>query len=100
MVNTVSVMDVSRMRFGMYRRLLDLRDPVDYRRWHPRAAENYPYEDRERWKYKLPRDREYILICERGNMALRAADELMRLGYRTAAVVGGYSWLCKYQNHG
>ena len=95
MVNTVSVMDLRRMRFGRHRRLLDLRASEDYRRWHPPVAENYPYEIIDQWKYRLPRDREYILICERGNSALRAADELMRLGYRAAAVVGGYSWLFK-----
>ena len=93
MVNTVSVRELRRMRFGAGRRLLDLREPEEFRQGHFPRAENYPYLSIDQWKTTLPRRTEYILICERGNTALRAADELTELGYLAAAVVGGYRYL-------
>ncbi|MCJ7837488.1 rhodanese-like domain-containing protein [Cuneatibacter sp. NSJ-177] len=93
MVDTLSVRDLRRMTFHRRRRLLDLRDPEDFAAGHYPGAENYPYEDMEAWKQRLPRDAEYILLCEHGSTALRAAAELERLGYQAAAVVGGYSYL-------
>ena len=93
MVNTISVRDLTRMRFGRSRRLLDLRDPEDYEKGYFPGAENFPFDTMESWAGTLPVDAEYVMICEHGSAALRAAGELTRLGYRATAVVGGYSYL-------
>lgn len=93
MINTVSVRELRRMRFGANRRLLDLREPEIFRQGHFPQAENYPYDTMEQWERKLPRRVEYILICEHGNNALRATGKLASRGYRAAAVVGGYRYL-------
>ena len=93
MVDVLSVRDLRKLTFHRHRRLLDLRDPEDFAAGHYPGAENYPYGAIESWKRRLPRNAEYILLCEHGSTALRAAAELERLGYQASAVVGGYSYL-------
>ena len=91
MVDVLSARDLRHMTFHPRRRLLDLRGPKEFAAGHYPGAENYPYEAMGAWKQRLPRNAEYILLCEHGSTALRAAAELERLGYQASAVVGGYS---------
>ena len=73
--------------------LIDVRDRCDYRKFHIRGARNLPYEEMERWKYDLPREKKLIVYCERGSTSMMAAKQLMRLGYDVYTLVGGISAL-------
>jgi len=81
------------MAFDRHKILIDVREPAAFAHRHLPEAYNLPYQSIGQWKYQLDPDVEYILICEHGGAALRAARELDCLGIRAAAVVGGYSYL-------
>ena len=53
------------------------------------GARNIPYEELEMFRKYLPKDKLYLLYCDRGASSLMAAKELSREGYRTATLVGG-----------
>lgn len=53
------------------------------------GARNIPYENLEMYQKYLPKDKLYILYCDRGSSSLMAARELSKEGYRTVTVVGG-----------
>lgn len=90
MIRTISVKDLWKVHFNESIRLLDLRDPEDYKEWHLPAARCYPYDQIGEWKKRLSKQPLYYLICWHGNSAMRAAAELERMGCRVVAVVGGY----------
>lgn len=73
--------------------LIDLRNPVSFRRGHLSGAVCLPYEKRERWMSSLPREKRIVLICERGTTAIQTARLLDARGYRTAVIAGGYHQL-------
>lgn len=70
--------------------LVDLRSRQAYGAGHVRGAVNLPYEWLDRYKKRLPREREVIFYCERGGSAMAAARQLGEIGWDTTAVIGGY----------
>lgn len=69
--------------------IIDLRDPKDFYRGHIPTAINIPYEDLEEKKYFLPRNSLIIFYCDRGNISLLAARDLMKDGYNIKSLYGG-----------
>ncbi len=85
---------ISIREFNTYRKrpdtwVIDLRSKEEFEEVHVEGARNIPYEKLEVYKKYLPRDKMYILYCDRGASSLMAAKVLSREGYRTATVVGG-----------
>ena len=69
--------------------LIDVRPENEYRFSHIRYAINIPYEEGKKWK--LPRDKEIVVYCERGSTSMIAARELQKAGYHVVSVIGGIS---------
>lgn len=80
--------------FNEYRKrpdawVIDLRSKEDFEEVHVEGARNMPYEDLEMFRKYLPKDKLYILYCDRGSSSLMAAKILSKYGYRTVTLVGG-----------
>ena len=69
--------------------VIDLRSKEEYEEIHVEGARNVPYEDLKMFQKYLPKDKLYILYCDRGSSSLMAAKELSRKGYRAVSLVGG-----------
>lgn len=67
--------------------IVDVRSREEYQKSHIRHAVNLPYESGQIWK--LPREKEIIVYCERGATSMTAAREMIRQGYRAVSVAGG-----------
>ena len=80
--------------FNEYRKrpdawVIDLRSKEEFEDIHVEGARNIPDEELEMFRKYLPKDKLYLLYCDRGASSLMAAKELSREGYRTATLVGG-----------
>ena len=80
--------------FNEYRKdpdtwVIDLRSKEEYEEVHVEGARNIPYEELGMFRKYLPKDKFYLLYCDRGSSSLMAAKESSRDGYRTATLVGG-----------
>ena len=53
------------------------------------GARNIPYENLKMYQKYLPKDKIYVLYCDRGSSSLMAAKEMSKEGYQTVTVVGG-----------
>lgn len=73
--------------------LIDIREREDYRAGHWQGAVNYPYDEIERGRARLPKNRKLILYCEHGGGSMQLARTLGQRGYAAATVVGGYAAL-------
>ena len=78
--------------------IIDLRDPVSYKKGHVRNSVNIPYHELEEYlekkqeqKYQFPGDKILILYCDRGGASMQAARSLARAGCRTRSVIGGFA---------
>ena len=85
---------ISVREFNQYRKrpdawVIDLRSKEEFEEVHVEGARNIPYENLEVYQKYLPKDKLFILYCDRGSSRLMAARELSRKGYRTVTVVGG-----------
>ena len=85
---------ISVREFNQYRKrpdawVIDLRSKEEFEEVHVEGARNIPYENLEVYQKYLPKDKLFILYCDRGSSSLMAARELSRNGYRTVTVVGG-----------
>lgn len=85
---------ISIREFNEYRKrpdtwVIDLRSREEFEEVHVEGARNIPYENLEMYRKYLPKDKMYILYCDRGASSLKAAKDLSQDGYRTATVVGG-----------
>lgn len=69
--------------------LLDVREERFFRRRHIKGAVNCPYKRILSGEVVLPKEKGYIIYCERGNTSLVVADELHGRGYRVMNVLGG-----------
>ena len=69
--------------------IIDLRDKEDYKKGHIPTAVNIPYEDLEDKKNNLNRSNILIFYCDRGNISLMAARDLMKDGYNMKSLYGG-----------
>lgn len=72
-------------------RIIDLRDPEDYRQWHVRGAENMPYEEISEWSLSLDPHVPVLLYCAHGNESILAARDLGSRGFQVASLIGGVS---------
>lgn len=69
--------------------IIDLRDKHDYDKGHIPTAVNIPYEELEDKKGLLPHNYLLLFYCERGNVSLLAARDLMKDGYNIKSLYGG-----------
>jgi rhodanese-related sulfurtransferase len=69
--------------------IIDLRDREEYMTGHIPTAVNIPYEELEEKKFNLQRNNLLIFYCERGNISLLAARDLMKDGYNIKSLYGG-----------
>ncbi len=69
--------------------IIDLRDKNEYNAGHIPTAVNIPYEELEDKKYVLQRSMLLIFYCDRGNVSLLAARDLMKDGYNIKSLYGG-----------
>ena len=90
---TISVSELWKMvrRNDVY--LIDLRDRNDYRHFHVDGAKNLPYDEMEKWKNMLPKNKKLVLYCEHGSTSMLAAKKLIRMGYQVYTLVGGINAL-------
>ena len=80
--------------FNQYRKrpdawVIDLRSKEEFEEVHVEGARNIPFEELGMYKKYLPKDKLYLLYCDRGSSSLLAAKELGREGIRAATLVGG-----------
>lgn len=68
--------------------IIDLRAEEEYAQGHIRGAKHINYDD-ESSLLLLPKDRVYILYCDRGGVSLITARFMQGQGYRIKAVSGG-----------
>ena len=69
--------------------IIDLRDNPEYYVGHIPTAVNIPYDELEEKKDSLQRNKLLILYCDRGNISLLAARDLMKDGYNIKSLYGG-----------
>lgn len=94
---------ISIREFNEYRRrpdawVIDLRSKEEFEELHVEGARNVPYDNLKMYRKYLPKDKLYILYCDRGSSSLMAARELSKEGYRTVTVVGGFQALVYDKN--
>jgi rhodanese-related sulfurtransferase len=71
--------------------IIDLRDKKEYREGHIPTAVNIPYEELEEQKKKLKQYSLLIFYCDRGNISLLAARDLLKAGYNIKSLYGGFN---------
>lgn len=69
--------------------IIDLRDRYEFDEGHIPSAINIPYIELEHYKNTLSMNNLLILYCERGNISLLAARDLMKYGYNIKSLYGG-----------
>ncbi len=69
--------------------IIDVREEYMYKVGHIPKAINIPYTDLEDYKNKLPHNKLIILYCDRGNISLLAARDLIKEGYNIKSLYGG-----------
>ncbi len=88
-LETICAKDIENY-IGKYNvRIIDLREPDEYRKGHIPTAINIPYSDFENKRDSLPFNRILILYCDRGNLSLLLARELSNNGYQVKNIYGG-----------
>lgn len=69
--------------------IIDLRDKKEYDSGHIPTSINIPYEELDEKKKYLSRNNLLIFYCDRGNISLLAARDLMKDGYNIKSLYGG-----------
>lgn len=69
--------------------IIDLRDSWEYNSGHIPTAINIPYDELDDNKNKLSRNNLLIFYCERGNISLLAARDLLKEGYNIKSLYRG-----------
>ncbi|MDF2737068.1 MAG: blh [Nitrososphaeraceae archaeon] len=71
--------------------LLDVREPYEYAEWHIENSVNIPLGElsKEETLSQIPKDKEIITICPRGNRATDAKYLMQRYGYNVKVLEGG-----------
>lgn len=87
-LETISVLDLDSYIKKPGCRIIDLRDPEDYRRAHIRGARNLPFAQCLPGNALLNAGL-LILYCERGAASMLKAKELSQAGYAVKSVIGG-----------
>ena len=86
---TISIKEFEEYRKRPDTWVIDLRSTEEFEEMHIEGARNIPYAQLEMYKKYLPKEKTYVLYCDRGASSLKAARELSREGYHTVTVVGG-----------
>lgn len=76
--------------------VVDLRENVEYQKWHYRNAICAPYCECENWLKRFQSGRTYILYCDYGNISLLAARKLAQRNITAYTVIGGAKELKRY----
>lgn len=79
--------------------IMDIRSREEYEMEHWPDALNFPNDEIDRWKNKIPRRRILLIYCEHGGSSMVLARELGKEGYRTYTVVGGYEAMKKVRKN-
>lgn len=69
--------------------IIDLRDGYEYDSGHIPGAINIPYEELESYTDRFQKRLQLIFYCDRGNISLLAARDLMKFGYNIKSLYGG-----------
>ncbi len=69
--------------------IIDLRDRYEYDIGHIPGALNIPYEELDRYTNQFKQGQQLIFYCDRGNISLLAARDLMKYGYNIRSLYGG-----------
>jgi len=69
--------------------IIDLRDQKEYDAGHIPTAVNIPYEELDKQTNSLGLHTLLIFYCDRGNISLLAARDLMKYGYNIKSLYGG-----------
>jgi len=69
--------------------IIDLREREEYDAGHIPSAVNIPYGELEQRKSSLQRNQLLIFYCDRGNISLLAARDLLKDGYNIKSLYGG-----------
>ncbi len=69
--------------------VVDLRNAVDYGKYHIDGAINIPYAHLISNEEELPYNKKIVLYCEHGGMSIMAAKMLMKKGYEVINTIGG-----------
>ncbi|MBH1940498.1 rhodanese-like domain-containing protein [Mobilitalea sibirica] len=69
--------------------IIDLREREEFLAGHIPTAVNIPYEELEDEKYRFKRNCLLIFYCDRGNISLLAARDLIKDGYNIKSLYGG-----------
>ena len=75
-------------------RVFDLRSPKIYAAGHIAGAVNVPFEKLEAVCRSLPKDNQYILYCQHGNVSMKAAKNMDEMGFDVLTLIGGYQSFC------
>lgn len=70
--------------------IIDLREPVDYKKQHIVGAVNIEYESLVKEYKRLPIYKTLLLYCERGGVSTMASNFLSDKGYHVINVIGGF----------
>ncbi|NLP34457.1 MAG: rhodanese-like domain-containing protein [Clostridiales bacterium] len=69
--------------------IIDLREPEEYANGHIPTAVNIPYDHLEERKYSLKNYDLLIFYCDRGNISLLAARDMLKEGFYIKSLFGG-----------
>lgn len=69
--------------------IIDLRERYEYKLGHIPTAINIPYICLDQHLSKLKGKKQIIFYCERGNISLLAARDLIKEGYNIKSLYGG-----------
>lgn len=68
---------------------IDLRDREAYEERHIKGALSMPFQEFDQSFYGLPKNKEYVLYCERGTSSMLAVKKMLRHGYKAKSLHGG-----------
>jgi glyoxylase-like metal-dependent hydrolase (beta-lactamase superfamily II) len=91
-----------RLHAGDNLEVVDIREANEFKDWHIAGARNVPTyialntQDDEPFREQIqtyPKDREYVMVCRRGNTSKKAVLLAAQLGYKALSLRGGmYDW--------
>ncbi|MDD3173942.1 MAG: rhodanese-like domain-containing protein [Herbinix sp.] len=87
--DTIRANDINKYIGSPDTMIIDLRGEQEYKQGHIPTAINIPYEELENLRNNLQYGKLLIFYCERGNVSLLAARDLMKLGYSIKSLYGG-----------
>ena len=85
---TIHPRDIQNICFQKRVRVVDIREPQEYRKYHYPGAVNIPYSDDDSWCCRFSKYRPLLLYCEYGSTSLLAARKLGKGGLYC-------DWRCK-----